>query len=179
MDWMGGSRRLGFKVLTEENWAQADPVNRHFVRFSPLVGPVQMTGEKWASQFLSVELTDAVPVEIQDLFAIARGAMVYGWFYYPMFRLGEEQLFRVIEAAAKIRCRELDDDRDPRSFSEAIQRLVREGVIPTEDTERWTAARRLRNMASHPERASVVPPGMAVRMLQGAARDLDSLFRVR
>lgn len=174
-----GARGLGFKVLTEENWTQPDPVNCHFARLSARVGPVQMTGEDWAQALLSVNLSDAVPVEIRDLFSVARGAMVYGWFFYPMFRLGEEQLFRVVETAAKVRCRDFADCGKPRSFNEAITQLARHGVIPVEDTARWAAVRHLRNMASHPERASVVPPGMAVGTLHGTARDIDSLFPVR
>ena len=34
-------------------------------------------------------------------------AMLYGWFFYPLFRLGEEQLYRVCEAAAAVRYTQL------------------------------------------------------------------------
>jgi hypothetical protein len=88
---------LGFKHLTVENWTEADPVNKHFARTSPLVGPVTMGQSDWARNFLSVELSKEVPSEIKDLFAIARGAILYGWFFYPLFKLGEERLYRVME----------------------------------------------------------------------------------
>ena len=67
-----------------------------------------MTGEDWARAFLNVELKEHVPEPVSDLFAIARGALLYGWFFYPLFRLGEEQLYRVVEAAAKERYRQLE-----------------------------------------------------------------------
>jgi hypothetical protein len=50
------------------------------------------------------------------------------------------------------------------------------GLVPEDERERWTAARKLRNLASHAERASVVPPGFAQRMLTVSARDIDNLF---
>jgi hypothetical protein len=44
-----------------------------------------------------------VPEPIRELFDVARGAMIYGWFFYPLFRLGEDQLHRVVEAAVVAR----------------------------------------------------------------------------
>jgi hypothetical protein len=167
---------LGLKQLTLENWTEADPVNRQFARLSPLVGPVTMGENDWARNFLAIELSKAVPSEIRDLFAIARGAMLYGWFFYPLFRLGEEQLHRVLEAAARLRCSEAESSTKRPTFFEAINSLVTMGLIPEDERERWTAARKLRNGASHPERASVVPPGFALRMLRVGARDIDGLF---
>jgi hypothetical protein len=130
----------------------------------------------WARDFLSVELSAEVPSEIRDLFAIARGAMLYGWFFYPLFRLGEEQLYRVLEAAAKLRYRETGGMKKKLSFFEAIDFLVEMSLIPENERERWTAAKNLRNLASHPERATVVPPGFTLRMLRASAGDIDGLF---
>lgn len=79
----------GVKRLTPDNWTEPDAVNANFVRFSPLVGAVTINGEDWARHILAVELADHVPSEITELFAVARGAMLYGWFYYPLFRLGK------------------------------------------------------------------------------------------
>ena len=50
---------------------------------------------------LEPQLDDQVPRSIRQLFEVARGAMVYGAFYNPLYALGYEQLYRVSEAAAK------------------------------------------------------------------------------
>jgi hypothetical protein len=170
---------LGFKQLTLDNWTEADPVNRNFARLSPLVGPIQMGQGDWARQFLGVELGGEVPAEIRDLFAIARGAMLYGWFFYPLFRLGEEQLYRVLEAAARLRYRQLGGEKVRPHYQQAIDLLAERGAIPAFEVERWSAARRLRNNASHPEQAAVVPPGFALRMLQRSSADIEALFARR
>lgn len=135
-----------------------------------------MQQSDWAKEFLSVELSKGVPVEIQDLFAVARGAMLYGWFFYPLFRLGEEQLYRVVEAAARARYQQAQGTKTSPRFEKVIERLVDSGLIPAHERERWTAARHLRNIASHPGNATVVPPGMVLRMLKVSATDIDGLF---
>lgn len=163
---------LGFKHLTLENWTEADLVNKHFVRLSPLAGRVEMGQDDWARNFLAVDLSEDVPSEIRDLFAIARGAMLYGWFFYPLFRLGEEQLYRVLETAAKLRYREAGGTTNRPTYIEVIDSLIGLGFISADERERWTAARKLRNHASHPERAAVVPPGFALGMLNAIARDI-------
>lgn len=169
----------GFKSLTLENWTDADPVNRHFARLSPLVGPVAMDQNDWARNLLAVELSREVPSEIKNLFAIARGAMLYGWFFYPLFRLGEEQLYRVLESAARYRYRKAGGPKQRPTYFEVINFLVAMGLIAEDERERWTAARKLRNHASHAERATVVPPGFALRMLCAGASDIDRLFSRR
>lgn len=135
-----------------------------------------MTGDDWARAFLAVELKDHVPERIRDLFAVARGALLYGWFFYPLFFLGEQQLYRVVEAAAKARYLELDGPRHRPSFEHAIDWLIEREVIPSGDHERWDAVRELRNAASHPERQEIMPPGAVLGGLKATAHNINRLF---
>lgn len=93
-----------------------------------------------------------------------------------MFQLGQEQLFRVSEAAARRCCKVLGDEDDRQSFYKAIEYLVDEGAISADDRQRWEAARRLRNSSWHPERASVMPPGAIAIMVEATATDINDLF---
>lgn len=174
---MEGSRNYGFKKLSVENWRQADITNENFMRRSELTGELLAMGEDdWARQFLAVELKGHVPVEIRDLFDVARGAMIYGWFFYPLFRLGEEQLYRLTETALRRCYRHLGGSKRRPTFEQAVDFLIERRVIPAEDFGRWDAARKLRNAASHPERASVMPPGAVLGMLKANAHDINRLF---
>jgi hypothetical protein len=49
----------------------------------------QMDGNDWARHFLAVELHEDVPADVHDLFAVARGTMLYGWFFYPLYALAK------------------------------------------------------------------------------------------
>jgi Domain of unknown function (DUF4145) len=169
---------MRFKELTLANWSAPDPANKAFGRFSPVVGvgPRSMSGDDWARSFLAVELKEHVPEEIRELFAVARGAMLYGWFFYPMFALGEEQLYRVLEAAVRARYRQIGGkEREPR-FSTALRMLIERDVIPEQDRESWDAARELRNAGSHREEHQALPPGDILRHLEMAVHDINRLF---
>ncbi len=174
---MAEEARPGIKRLTLANWTEPDPTNGHFVRYSRfLQGMVAMDGGDWARLFLGFDLQDHVPEEIRDMFEVARGAILYGWFFYPMYQLGQEQLFRVSEAAARRSCAALGNESERLSFYGAIGFLVKEGVIGADDRQRWEATRKLRNSSSHPERASVMPPGAIANLVEATAADINDLF---
>jgi hypothetical protein len=146
---------------------------------SEIVGPVDMTQADWARAFLAVDLRQHVPDEIRGLYRVAQGCMLYGWFFYPLFRLGEEQLHRVAEAAVKARYVQLGGpQRDP-TFKAATDYLVTRDVIPAADLDRWDAIRTLRNMASHPRTQVVMTPGPVLAMLKASAHDINRLFSRR
>lgn len=167
---------MRFKELTLANWDQPDPANAAFGQISRVVGPRKMTGGDWAREFLSVELGPHVPEQLTELFAVARGALLYGWFFYPMFLLGEDQLHRVLETAIKVRYAELGGPHRRPTFKHAIDWLIQCKVIPPEDGERWDGARTMRNAASHPERQGAIAPGTVLRTLRETAHDINRLF---
>lgn len=105
----------------------------------------------------------------------ARGALVYGCFFYPLYTLAAEQLFRVIEAAIVHRCEQLGAP-NMRNLQSQITWLINRGIIPSAEADRWDAARQLRNIASHPTNQAIFTPGMALNFLEGVANDINALF---
>ncbi len=67
----------GFKRITAANWQEPD-VRQMF----PL-----MTHEVWLEVHLRPKLNTKIPEEVSALFEVARGAMIYGWFFYPLIAL--------------------------------------------------------------------------------------------
>ena len=96
---------LGFKKLTKENWLQADKLKSYFVRYSEEGDLKQITGEDRLEDIYQSDLIDEVSVEIRRLFEVARGAIAYGYYFYPLYTLGAEQLFRVMESAVNYKCK--------------------------------------------------------------------------
>ncbi len=95
----------GIKNLSVENWLRPDDVSRSFVTFDHKLQRFRhLDGDDWAKDILQHDLTEAVPAEVATLFATARGSLVYGYFFYPLYALGLEQLFRVSEAAVASLC---------------------------------------------------------------------------
>lgn len=164
------------KALTPSNWKDADPTSTQFARDSPLVGVVPLTEADWTHRLLSVDLKEHVPEAIRDLFVIARGVTLYGWLYYPLFRVGEEHVYRVVEAAAKSCYRQLGGPRRRPTFEKTIGWLIEVDVIPAMDRTRWEAVRQLRNAASHPDQPSYMSPGAVLTTFEACAHDINRLF---
>jgi hypothetical protein len=111
------------------------------------------------------------------MYLVSVGVMFYGAFFYPLFQLGEQQLFRVCDAAVKVRAREL---RLPgRTFEKRIDALAAHGTIAVEDAVRWHALRDLRNESSHADFVFVGAPGQAIGTAKHVAALLDSLWSGR
>lgn len=168
--------KFGFKEITPSNWLEPDDVLKGFVRMSPDGEPRSITGDDYLRDILRPELLESVPTDVQALFEVARGAMVYGYFFYPLYTLAAEQLFRVCEAAVAHKCKALEAPKSKETFKKRIDWLVDEGIIPSSEMTRWDAVRQLRNVASHPDRQSIFTPGNAIGMLEGIARQINSLF---
>lgn len=167
---------LGFKALTLENWQQPDPVSSGYVTFDSGDQPRPMTGDDWMYHILAIPLAETVPDELRRLFEVARGTMLYGWFFYPAYTLASEQVLRVAEAAVARRCQELEAPRSVRTLGRRLAWLGQRGDLSAEDLERWDAVRHLRNLASHPQDQNVLLPGMVISQVRLLADAIGSLF---
>lgn len=165
---------FGFKKITNATWLSADLPKL----FS------ELTEDLWLSSVLKPTLSDGVPREIKGMFEVARGIMIYGWFFYPLLTIGAEQCLRVLEAGAKSRCQQLGltVERKRRSGSgpialyNYIDTLGNNGELSSDDVAQWKLLRSLRNHVSHPSHQDILPPAIPMHMLQNTAEVLNRLF---
>lgn len=167
---------MGIKEINLDNWMEPDKVLRGFVRITPDGKSKTLAGDDYLKLILKPCLIKSVPNEVQTLFEVARGAMVYGYFFYPLYNLALEQLFRVAEAAVTFKCKELNAPKSRDKFSKKIKWLVSEKIIREEEFNRWDAIRHLRNFASHPKDQTILPPGSATGMMEDIAGQINALF---
>lgn len=169
---------LRFKDLTIDNWLEPDPTLDIFVRFSAEEGAFRgISAEERAQDVLAPQLDERVPLEIRRLFEVARGALLYGYFFYPLFTLGTEQLHRVVETAVKRKCEALGaPSKTIKNYAAALAFLRAQGVIEEEGWVVWDAGRQLRNLASHPDDQTILPPGSAIATLRRTADAVNGLF---
>jgi hypothetical protein len=136
-----------------------------------------MTSDHWVEEILAVKMPAQIPIEVRNLFDVARGTLCYGWFFYPLYTLRSEESFRVLEAPLKHRCQELGAPRGAsKGFSTMVDWLASRDVISKEERVRWEAAKHLQNSSSHPERQSINSSVSAVNGLQIAVEMTVSLF---
>lgn len=167
--------KFGFKILTSQNWQEPDPTVRPFVCIRDGES-VPITGDKLTSLFLQPKLSESVPLEVIRLFEVARGALCYGYFFYPMYTLGSEQLYRVHEAALTHKCRTLNAPGREVGFKRMVEWLVRHDAIFRDRRMQWGAMRELRNSASHAQRQSIYDPVTAMSNVRIACELINELF---
>jgi hypothetical protein len=164
------------KELTLSNWRDADPVMEAFVKFDPQRGPQKMDADDWAEIILSVDIDPRAPEELRGLFEAARGSLLYGWFYYPLYALGDDQLHRVAERAVAYRAKQLDAPSTLKTFEKRIDWLADQGVIADVDRPRWHAIRGVRNEGTHPDFQRVAPPAWSLDTLRLVADAIDHVL---
>ncbi len=165
------------KTLTSENWLTADPSSVIFVKLSHKDGTTtRMTGEEWLALFLDPTLSKSVPDNVRTLFEVARGSLAYGYFFYPLYTLACEQLFRVAEAAVSEKCKILGAPKKTRRFKDKVQFLFDSQVISEEERLDWDAVRHFRNSTSHPQQQMILPPGAVASLLFRIGEKVNKLF---
>lgn len=62
------------------------------------------------------------------------------------------------------------------TFAETLDWLIEWDIISEAERDRWSGRRQLRNLASHPDEAAVMPPAEVLRILETSAHDMNRLF---
>lgn len=159
-------QELGFKRLTPDNWLQFDSTN-------VMLGPIEHP-DAVVAYLAEVQLSRSVPIEVVRLFEIAKGAMCYGYVFYPLWTLAAEQLFRVAESAVAAKCVEFEAGRSVRTFAKRIDYLRER--IPAAMAFDWHSLRRMRNEASHRDAPMALSPRQAVPVVKALADAINRLF---
>jgi hypothetical protein len=168
---------LGFKQITPSNWMECDEVLTGFVKFSPDGQTSTIPGEEYIKHILEPIISNSVPIEVKKLFEVARGIMVYGFFFYPLYAIGTEQLYRVIEAAVYHKCKELNVPKKVENYYDKIEWLLKIDAINEEESKRLHVARIARNISSHLESQMIILPFEAINSVKMAIKYIDILYK--
>lgn len=132
------------------------------------------------------QLEPCVPEEVAFLYEVARGSMVYGMFFQPLASLATEQLYRVMEAGARHRCKQLGLMKKKRGkekavpdtpFAELVAALKKAGRIPDADVDAWEWMPLLRNRFSHAMYQTIQPAESPPKVAANTADLLNRLFK--
>lgn len=171
------------KRLTPANWLEPDPViaSGLFVGISADGSVRSLNADHWVSRLLRVAISPAVPEVTRELFEVARGAMIYGGLFYPLFTLGLEQVFRVAEAAVRAKAASIGvplvgKKGNTKRYSDLLNDLRNCAVLSDEEHARWSNARELRNATTHADRQTILPPAAAADLLASIAELISHLF---
>ena len=174
---MSTELEFGFKRLSPQNWLEPEDLS-FLVSINPISGAAKsISRHDWAVRFLKPTLDPSIPRDVRALFEVARGAMLYGCFFYPLYTLAAEQVYRVHEAALAERCSQLGLT-SVANFAGRVECLRNLGAISAMRFAQWDAVRNLRNFASHPSKQAILIPTQALMTLDIAVELIHDLFQV-
>lgn len=174
---MSNEKVLGFKKLTIENWQSPDDINQYFIRQNFNTGEKkEITGNDRAEIFLNHELSETVPIEIRRQFETARGAMLYGYYFYPLFALGADQLLRVAESAITHKCLILGLAKSDSKYKTKLSKLKKQKKLTEKEFKDWEELRQLRNLFSHSKLQNLFPHWDAAFYLKLITEKINNLF---
>jgi len=140
---------------------------------------VSVTADEWVDRFLKPQLDPCVPTEILRMFEVARSAVAYGYFFYPLYTLAGEQLYRIAEAAVSVRCGMIGTlPGTAKSFKRQLEFLREQNLLSDQDLVWWDTVRELRNYVSHPRNQNILMPYDVLRDLCEVATRINHLFAV-
>lgn len=180
-----GKECAQLKTITKDNWLEVDSIisSGVFARFSMTDASVKpLTATDWVERFLTPKLSPTVPDEVRELFEVARGAMLYGVCFYPLFTLGLEQAFRLMEAAAKAKATSLgismvNAKGRYRSYGAILADLFAKKALNKAEYEYWSNAKEFRNETTHANSQSILMPLQVVGTLTSITEAINRLFR--
>ena len=167
----------GHKRITLKNWMLPDPASAALAMVSRLDGSARpITPEDYVAPALQPQLYATVPEDVRDLYEVARGALAYGYFFYPLFTLATDQCLRVAEAAVDAKAQAFGCPKKVKHFYDRIEWLVARGAISPADRESWHGLRELRNEGSHPRNQHIFTASIVFDMFRHVAARVNSLF---
>ena len=166
----------GFDKITWETLFEPATPIQWFASSGALSASNPAPLREWVEMIQHPVMEHWVPKEIRTMFEVAKGCMIYGVLFYPLFAMSSEQLFRLCETAVKVRAQKAGGHKDM-NYVDSVDLLIREGVLMADSRQRWMAVKGLRNSSAHPQHQMLIPPGQAINFLEGTANDISDLFK--
>jgi hypothetical protein len=172
-------KEFGFKNLSVDNWLVQDKAMAGIHRVLPNGSTHPVSPNEWFNDLQKPKLVNSVPEEIQKLYEVARGVMIYGYFFYPIFTFASEQFTRIAETAINSFILKIDIENKPKpraSFRKKIDWLLQNLILTEELYKKWNATVLLRNKFSHPSKQNIITPEMAIKLMDSITEDINFLF---
>lgn len=127
-------------------------------------------------RFTAVNVRDDVPETVWRMFEVAKGAMAFGLFFYPLYTIGEDHLSRLFEWMVKDRYVALSGKNKASGLKVALDWLLKHGHFPPGSEVRWRAAYHIRNLKAHPTMQYIMSPADASRNLHYMRELIEHLY---
>jgi hypothetical protein len=168
--------RMDSKRLTAENFLLPDPLTGEFTGQDGDGRAHRLSAVDWAHEILAIALDGVVPVAARHRFELARGILLYGFFWYPLWVQGTVEALRGAELALEAAC---EGEHGPKRLSTAesrIEWLEKKGLLDVEEARMWESLVRVRDALAEAGETPILTPGRSLEVLETVAHVVNGLF---
>ena len=176
---------MNVKSLTTENWLQPDEEGLASLSATNGNESGTVSSEEWLALCGEPELTLKVPRNVRSHFEAARGALAYGYYFFPLYMLAVEQIHRAAEWAVLQKCKEtnrkiIDHKGRQIDFYQGLAFLRHSEHITKQEFHDWEEIRKFRNKTANPKKPNeplALPPAEMGKHLKNVAVMINGLFK--
>lgn len=158
---------LGFKELTNDNWLEPDATMSEAFELEP---------EMWMESVLEIQLNEKIPETVRNQYRMCQFSMVYGSLFYPILSLASEHLYRILENALDLKCKDMGLATEKWTFDAKVDKLVEENVLDEQNGFLWHNVKNIRFFVSHAGGGEVSAPNEALISLNRVKECLEGLY---
>jgi len=169
--------RMDSKRLTANNFLLPDPLTGEFTGQDANGRAHRLSAVDWAHEILAIGLEERVPDPARNRFELARGILLYGFFWYPLWVQGTVEALRAAELALEAAC---EAEHGPKRLSTAgsrIEWLAKNRVLDAEESRTWVSLVRVRDALTEAGETPVLTPGRSLEVLEMVAQVVNGLFQ--
>jgi len=165
------------KRLTAENFLLPDPLTGEFTGQDGDGRAHRLSAMDWAHEILSIELGESVPESVRHRFELARGVLLYGFFWYPLWVQGTVEALRAAELALERACAA---ERGPKRLATPESRidwLAKRRVPGAVDAGTWRSLLEVRNVLADAGETPILTPRTSLDVIDRVCGAVNALFR--
>lgn len=168
--------RMDSKRLTAENFLLPDPLTGEFTGRDGDGREHRLSAVDWAHEILVIGLDEAVPEAARNRFELARGILLYGYFWYPLWVQGTVEALRGAEVALEAACEAEHGAKRLSTAESRIEWLEKKDVLDAEEACTWMSLVRVRDALAEARQTPMLTPGRSLEILDTVAHVVNGLF---
>ncbi len=171
-------RRMDSKRLTADNFLLPDPLTGEFTGPDGDSRVHRLSAMDWAHEILSIELGESVPEAVRNRFELARGVLLYGYFWYPLWVQGTMEALHAAELALEAACAAEHGPKRLATAESRIEWLAKRHVLGAEEAGTWRSLLDVRNALADAGETTILTPRTSLDVLDRACSAVKVLFRI-
>jgi hypothetical protein len=169
--------RMDPKRLTADNFLLPDPLTGEFTGQDGDGRAHRLSAVDRAHEILAIRIDEDVPEPVRNRFELARGILLYGFFWYPLWVQGTVEALQAAELALVAACEAAQGPKRLNSAESRIEWLEKRRTLEAADAGTWTSLVGVRAALAEAGETPILTPRKSLDVLEAVSQAINGLFR--